>query len=321
MRSKTRKQNKRQKTKATHRFGMWRWQHMTECKRSLKFLSRTPLATIVTLGVFAVVLCLPVGLYWVGNNLNSVASQFHQTGEITLFLQDNLPEEQAIGLVNHLQLQNNIAHVAYMSPEEALQQFQSMTDMGDSLAVLDYNPLPAVLTILPADLTVSALQKLQMELDLIPEVATASVDVIWVLRMQAILNLLQKTVLTLAILLGLGLLFVVSNTIRGQLLQREQEITVSKMVGASDNFVRRPFLYTGFWIGLFGSILGLTLLAVVGFFLQQPLYELLQAYASQWYPARLSWATKASIVAISCFVAMSGAYLAVTRYLWQLRPR
>lgn len=319
--SKIRTQNKRQKPKKTHRFKMWRWQHINECKRSFKTLWRTPIATIVALGVFAVVLCLPVGLYWASDNLNTIGQQWQQGGEITLFLQDELPQDQAIGLVNQLHLQDNIAQVAYLSPEEALMQFNTMTDMGDALAVLDYNPLPAVLTILPADMNVPALERLQSELDAIPEVATASIDVIWVLRMQAILNLLQQSVIVLGVLLSLGLLFVVSNTIRSQLVAREKEIEVNKMVGASDSFVRRPFLYTGFWIGLLGSGFGLLVLTIGGLFLKEPLYDLLQAYASQWQPTSLGWEAKLSIVAISCLVAMAGAYIAVSRYLWQLRPR
>ncbi len=321
MKSKTRKSNKRQKTKSSHRFGMWRWQHLTECKRSFKYLWRTPLATLITLGVFAVVLCMPVGLYWASNNLNTIGQQWEQSGEITLFLQDGLPQEQAIGLVNQLHIQDNIAKVTYLSPDEALQQFKTMSDIGDSLAVLEYNPLPAVLTILPADVTVAALEQLQKDLDQMPEVATASIDVIWVLRMQAILNLLQKTVIVLGALLGLGLLLVVSNTIRGQLLQREQEIAVSKMVGASNGFVRRPFLYTGFWIGLLGSCFGLLILTLAGLFLRQPLNDLLLAYGSLWQPVSISLEIKAMIIVGSCVVAMMGAWIAVTRYLYQLRPR
>ncbi len=303
--------------KQTQRFKMWRWQHARECKRSFRYLWQTPLATIVALGVFAIVLCLPVALYWASDNLNTIAKQWEQGGEITLFLQDNLSEEQAMGLVNQLKLQENIAQITYLTPEEALMQFQSTTDMGDALAVLDYNPLPAVLTILPASMDVEALKQLQLDLDAIPEIATASIDVIWVMRMQSILALLQKTVAILGVLLGVGLLLVVSNTIRGQLIQRKQEIQVAKMVGASNSFVRRPFLYTGFWIGLLGSGLGLLILIMAGAFLKEPLYELLQAYASQWQPATLGWKVNVGIVILSCWVAMLGAWISVTRYLWQ----
>lgn len=296
-------------------------QHRRAFVHSFWQLWQTPVATFITLGVIALVMALPLGLYWVSSNINSVTAQWNKGGELTLFLQDNMTQEQVANLRNRISGKPGIARVDYRTPEQALNEFQTMTHMGDVMVALDGNPLPGVMIVRPVYTQVNELQNLKTELSQWPEVAMAQLDIAWVQRLNAVLGMLEQLILTLAVLLGLGLLFVVGNTTRTAIAQRQQEILVAKLVGASDAYVCRPFLYTGMWYGLLGSTLSLLVLASVGYSLSSALHNLLQSYQSQWRPGFIGILAILGILGFSIVLSMFGAWLAVRRYLYQIQAR
>lgn len=296
-------------------------QHRYACVHSFKQLWQTPIATFITLGVIAVVMALPLGLYWVSTNINTVTAQWNKGGELTLFLQDNMSEEQVMKLRKQIAAKPGIQRVEYRSPAQALNEFQTMTQMGDVMVALDSNPLPGVMIVEPVYTKVEELQYLKTELSKLPEVSMAQLDIAWVQRLNAFLGMLEQLVFTLAILLGLGLLFVVGNTTRTAIAQRQQEILVAKLVGAGDAYVCRPFLYTGFWYGLLGSVLSLLVLASVGYSLAPSMDTLLQSYQSQWTPEFIGIPAVIAVVGFAVLISMLGAWLAVWRYLYQIQPR
>lgn len=296
-------------------------QHRQACVHSFKQLWQTPIATFITLGVIALVMALPLGLFWVSTNINSVTAQWNKGGELTLFLQDNISEEKVLGLRNRIAMKPSIRHVDYRSPEQALNEFKTMTNMGDVMVALDNNPLPGVMIVQPVLTQVNELQSLKNELSQLPEVAMAQLDIAWVQRLNALLGMLDQLILTLAVLLGLGLLFVVGNTTRTAIAQRQQEILVAKLVGATDAYVCRPFLYTGLWYGLLGAVLSLLVLASVGYSLSSSLHSLLQSYQSQWRPTFIGGSAMVGIISFSILLSMLGAWLAVRRYLYQIQAR
>jgi cell division transport system permease protein len=296
-------------------------QHRQACLHSFKQLWQAPLSTFITLGVIALVMALPLGLFWISSNINNVTAQWNKGGELTLFLQDNISSEAALALSNRISMKPEIRHVDYRTPDQALSEFKNMTNMGDVMVALDSNPLPGVMIIQPKLTTLDELQALKTDLSKLPEVAMAQLDIAWVQRLNALLGMLEQLIITLAVLLGSGLLFVVGNTTRTAIAQRQQEILVSKLVGASDSYVCRPFLYTGLWYGLLGSVLSLWVLASVGFSLSAALNALLESYQSQWRPAFISFPAMMGIILFSILLSMLGAWIAVRRYLYQIQAR
>jgi cell division transport system permease protein len=296
-------------------------QHRQACVSSFMQLWQTPVASFITLGVIAVVMALPLGLYAVSKNINTVTEQWNKGGELTLFLQDNLSKEQVATLKKNIASQSGVAKVTYRSPEHALNEFQTMAQMGDVMVALDSNPLPGLMIVEPAFTDVNQLQNLKTELSTLPEVSMAQLDIAWVQRLNALLGMLNQLVFTLAILLGVGLLFVVGNTTRTAIAQRQQEILVAKLVGANDAYVCRPFLYTGFWYGLLGATLSLLVLGLVGVSLAPALDTLLQSYQSQWRPEFIGLRAMLGTLGFAILISMLGAWLAVWRYLFQIQPR
>lgn len=313
--------NKRTKVSIFSKLYNWTFAHRKACSHSFKQLWATPVASFITMGVIAVVMTLPVGLYWMTANLSSITQGWHSGGELTLFLNDNVLPEQALGLQNQLKFDQNISKVNYLSPEQALAEFQSMTNTGDVLVALEQNPLPGVMIVEPVYMQPHDLQMLKAELARLPEVAMAQLDMAWIMRLQAILGMLEQLVLTLAVLLGIGLLFVVGNITRSAIAQREDEITVTKLVGASNRYVRRPFLYMGFWYGLLGGVFSLVIVMGIGHTLAPAFNSLLETYASTWQPLSLGLPTILAVIGIAILFSVTGAWLAVGRHLRQMRPR
>jgi len=196
-----------------------------------------------------------------------------------------------------------------------------MTKMSDVLVALDANTYPGLIIVEPLYTQAHELEQLKTELAYLPEVAMAQLDMAWIMRLQAILSLLDQLVLTLGVLLGLGLLFVVGNITRSAIAQREDEILVAKLVGASNRYVRRPFLYTGLWYGLLGGLISMGILLIIGYSLRASFDGLLQTYASSWQPQSLQIPVILAVTSSAVALGVTGAWLAVGRYLRQLKPR
>lgn len=303
------------------RFKMWLFSHVTAFKQSFKQIWAAPITSLTTLGVFAIVLCLPVALFWVSDNLQTLTQRWEQSGEITVFLKDDVTTTQAEALRKAWYQYAAVEKITYVSPEDALAEFSRLSNMTDVASALDKNPLPGVLIVTPSTHDLTALKQLRDELLAKPEVAVAQLDMEWVIRLQAILFILKQSVLTLGVLLGVGLLLVMANTIRSNLAEREAEIHLAKLVGATDRYVRRPFLYTGLWFGFLGSVLGLAVLWMAGMAMKAPMQHLLSAYASEWQPQALSPNILMAIIGLAMLLGMLGAWFSVSRYLRSLRPR
>lgn len=280
----------------------------------------TPISTLTTLSIFAVALCLPVGLYWTGHNLHVLTQHWQQGAEITVFMQDKATPGQVESVVQNFSRRHDVAKVTYLTPDQALADFKAHTEWTTGLEMLDTNPLPSVLIIKPAHQDIEVLETLQHALLQESSVASAQLDIAWVLRLQAILNLIEHTVWVLAVLLGAGLLLVTGNTIRSTLIERQEEIRISTLVGATDAFVRRPFLYIGFWLGFCGSLLGLLIFQVLGFLLTKPAQAILATYSTTWQPQGLSAMAFMNIMLMACALGIVGAWFSVSRYLYRIRP-
>jgi cell division transport system permease protein len=204
-----------------------------------------------------------------------------------------------------------------------LAEFRSLAGFEDALSALDGNPLPAVVVIEPAPGTprsASALESLARTLDDIEGVDRIQVDLEWVERLYALLDLIERGVGLFAVLLAAGVLLIVGNTIRLDILNRRQEIEVTKLIGASDAFIRRPFLYGGLWFGLLGAVAAWLLLALTGMLLAGPTARLASAYGSGFRLSGLGGAESLGLLGAGVALGLLGSWLAVGRHLRAIEP-
>ena len=289
---------------------------------SLGVLSRSPFATLMTTAVIGIALALPSGLHVVLQNAQQLSGGWDGAAQISLFLKRSVPNEEANRLARQLQELPEVASVNYISRSEALQEFQRLSGFGDALEALKDNPLPSVLVIHPTAnaSTPAATEKLLQRLQGYPPVDVAQLDMQWVKRLYVIMELVRRGVVVLAALLALAVLLVVGNTIRLAIQNRRDEIVVMKLIGGTDGFIRRPFLYTGFWYGLFGGVIAWLLVSLSLSILRDPVERLTGLYQSQFELSGLDFTTTGMLIGTSILLGLAGSWLAVGRHLRDIEP-
>jgi cell division transport system permease protein len=276
----------------------------------------------MTCSVIGIALALPVGLHVLLANLQNVSGAWDSGASISLFLKQKVSDRQAVSLARVLRLHQRIEDVELITREAALEEFQQLSGYADALEALDSNPLPAVLIVQPKTeyTTAESAQLLVRELKLLPETEIVQLDLQWVQRLQAITVIAQRAVVVLATLLGMAVLLIVGNTIRLEIQNRHAEIEITKLIGATNAFIRRPFLYTGFWYGLFGGIIALLLVAIAITLLSGPIANLANLYESSFDLAAFDFLTIVSLLLGSSMLGLAGAWLAVARHLSAIEP-
>jgi len=289
---------------------------------SLGHLTRHPLSTSMTMAVIAIALTLPTGLYLALNNISGLSAGWDSSTRISLFLHANVNEEKAQTLVKRLRLHNEIDHISMISKEQGLEQFKQLSGFGNALQFLEGNPLPIVLVVQPIINTdhPNQIKQLLKELESNKLVDIAQLDMQWVKRLYALLEIAHRVIWAIGSLLGLAVLLIVGNTIRLDIQNRRSEIEVSKLIGASNAFIRRPFLYTGFWYGFSGGILAWLLTSLSLFMLAEPVENLALLYHSDFQLSGLSFGDASSLILISCSLGLLGSWLAVGRHLDEIEP-
>ena len=297
--------------------------HLEMARVSLHRLLLTPLATLMTLAVIAIALCLPGVLYVGLQNVGQLSEHWQGSTQISLFLSDQLSESEGRDLALQLQSNSQIAQLSYLSKNESLNDFKQYAGFGRALDQLDYNPLPAVILVVPtADyIQPESLLALSQQLRSIDGVDDAQVDLAWVQRLQAMVKFGQRAVLVLGVLLALGVLLVVGNTIRLEILNRRDEILVVKLVGGTDSFVRRPFLYTGLWFGVGAGLLAWLLVQLSLWYLGSVVDQLIVLYQSDFQLQGLGIGSSLVLLLLAVLLGSSGAWLAVLRHLKAIEPR
>jgi len=296
--------------------------HLWVLVSSLGALWRTPLATLMTAAVIGIALALPVGLHVLLQNVQQLSTGWEGTAQMSLFLKADVLEKDIQSLADKLRGWEGVAEVNYISRERALAEFREQSGFGSALDSLDENPLPAVLVLFP---TVEAAGPAQMELLLgkvqkLESVDLAQLDMEWVRRLSAIIEVGKRGVLLLGSLLALAILLVVGNTIRLTILSRSQEIIVTKLIGATNAFIRRPFLYTGFWYGLMGAVMAWLLVVILLGLLSDPVGHLSFLYNSEFSLAGLDLETVIILLGSGIALGLSGSWLAVSRHLQLIEP-
>lgn len=289
---------------------------------SLGRLWRTPVASLMTAAVIGIALALPSGLHVLLSNAQRLSDNWDGSSRISVFLKDSVSDDQARELAGHLRNLAGIGEVRTISRAQALAEFRRLSGFGDALKALDTNPLPAVLVVRPAlALTTPAqIQSLVEKLRQLPQVHLAQLDIQWVRRLHAIVAIAQRAVLVLGAILGLAVLLIVGNTIRLDIQNRRQEIEVIKLVGATDAFIRRPFLYGGMWYGLFGGAIAWLLVALALWLLGGPVERLAALYDSAYGLRMIDLPTTVLLFITSAALGLFGSWIAVGRHLRAIEP-
>ena len=268
-------------------------------------------------------MALPASLFIALENMQQLTVGWDGAARVSLFLRDTVTEDVGRRLGQRLAKRPDVASYTYISRQAALEEFSQLSGFGDLLAELPSNPLPAVVVLEPALGTSSAeaMEQLLAQIQQLPEVELAQMDLQWVERLYGLMALGKRVTLALALLLGLGVLLVAGNTIRLAIENRRDEILVVKLVGGTDAYVRRPFLYTGFWYGLGGSIVAWLLLNVAMLWLDGPVGSLAGLYDSRFELQGLGFSGTLLLAIAGVALGLSGAWLAVTRHLGAIAPR
>ena len=289
---------------------------------SLGVLSRSPFATLMTAAVIGIALALPSGLHVVLKNAQQLSGGWDGAAQISLFLNRSVEDDEAEKLATQIQKLPEVAGVTYISRRQALLEFQRLSGFGDALQALKDNPLPSVLVIRPASeaSTPETTEALLQRLGAYPAVDLAQLDMQWVKRLYVIMELIRRGVVVLAILLAVAVLLVVGNTIRLAIQNRRDEIVVMKLIGGTDGFIRRPFLYTGFWYGLFGGLIAWVLVNLSLSILSDPVERLAGLYQSRFELSGLDLTSAIMLLGTSILLGLAGSWLAVGRHLRDIEP-
>lgn len=289
---------------------------------SLGQLSRTPVSTFMTAAVIGIALALPTGLHVLLDNAQQLSGGWQGATQISLFLKSSTTDFQARKLINRLRKLPEINEVRYISRQQALKEFKTLSGFGDALKALKENPLPAVLVIQPSTDEQSAgiAEQLLEKLKRNPEVDVAQLDMQWIKRLYAIMEIVRHGVVILTALLALAVLLVVGNTIRLAIQNRRDEIVVIKLIGGTDAFIRRPFLYNGVWYGLLGGIIAVLLITSALLIISGPVEHLTGLYKSQFELSYLGFGSIINLLMASTLLGLLGSWLAVGRHLREIEP-
>lgn len=283
-------------------------------------LSGTPLASLFTILVIGVALSLPAGLYLVLANLQKVSGLVSTESEISVFLKLDVRPDDARTLAGTLQKRPEIRAVRFIDREEALRQLQT-SGLHDIAAGLPENPLPHTLLLTPQELDPAGLEALSEELAKLPQVDHVSLDADWARRISALMDLGRDVVVMLAVLLGLALAAITGNTIRLQIYAQRDEIEVARLIGATDRFIRRSFLYFGAVQGLCGGIAAWLLLSLAVFLMQDSVSQLAASYGTSFPISGLNWEEGVILLTTSTLLGLLGAYFAVGHTLRSLEVK
>jgi cell division transport system permease protein len=297
------------------RLRTWCDHHLYSFVASLGRIARRPWSTALTLGVMAVALALPLGLWLVLANVTRFSGDVQHAREISVFLRSDVDARAAQALAGRLRAREDIGDVRVRTPAQGLAELRA-SGLGDAIDAVGENPLPSVLVVTPRgdeNLLAASLQEL-------PQAELVQHDAQWRQRLDGWLRFGNRVALVLALLLGAGALLVVGNTVRLDIQSRREEIGVLQHLGATDGFIRRPFLYLGLWYGLASGTLAIGLLTLAWFALRAPLAELTASYGSRFELAGFDPVTAAAVVLGAGVLGWLGAGIVAGHYLRQTRP-
>ncbi|MFT4059054.1 MAG: permease-like cell division protein FtsX [Legionella sp.] len=296
--------------------------HLQAATQSFNYLCNRPLATLMTSIVIAIALALPA-LFWVfSDNIHKLTADWQRGGYISLYLKVNLADAQQQKIVQRIRETEGVAQASLKSAAEGLSELTQQEGMQDIMQHLPENPLPAVIHVVPA-LNIDSPAKLDLlsrQLQSIPEVEQAKVDMEWIRRLDAILGFATNFANALLALLALAVILIIGTTLRLALHSRHEEIQVLKLIGAKDPFILRPFLYSGVWYGVIGAIFAVFLVNIFILSLGMAVNQLVTVYQIHYSLNLLSIRQVLILIIFAIILGLIGARLSVKRQLASMEP-
>jgi len=301
----------------------WFVRHLQTLIGSLGRLSQQPIATALTVLVMGIALALPACLNVLVRNAQAAGGSWDRALDVSVYLKSSVDSAGAATLADKLRQRSDVKAVQIIKAEDALKEFREHSGFGEALEALSDNPLPNTLVVTPVESGASpaALAALRDELGELNEVDVVQLDTDWVQRYLAMLDTVRRLVSMVSVLLAVGVVVIVGNTIRLDIQNRRDEIEVTKLVGGSDAFVRRPFLYCGVWYGLGGGLLAWLVVALAVLLLAGPVRRIAGLYGSNFTLTGLGFVGGLWLLALGVALGWLGSFTAATRHLRAIEPK
>jgi len=301
----------------------WLERHVQTLVGSLGRLWTQPFATLLTVLVIGIALALPACLHVLVLNVRAASGGWGNALDISVYMKPAATLEQARQAEKRIAQRRDVEEVTLIEADDALAEFRKDSGFGEALDALKDNPLPHALVVRPAAefREPATVETLSAELRKVEGVDLVQLDTAWVSRFNAILDVVRRVVLLAAGLFALGILVIVGNTIRLDIENRRDEIEVTKLVGGSDAFVRRPFLYNGVWYGLGGGLVAWLTVTVVIALLGEPVQRIAGLYGSSFRLHGLGLEGNVVLLAGGVLLGWLGSFIAATREIRGIEPK
>lgn len=315
------KENKRTKEKAVRKPKVGFFQvHYCQAKASLIELWHRPLGHVLTLAVISMALAMPASLYLLSKNVAFVATHVATPAQVSVFIQAETPEARIMILKDELETNPQVAEVTYISSQQGLEQLSQDAGFDQAISLLDQYSLPGVLVVKPAADNQSQIKALAAQIRAESDVTDVRLDEDWLSRLDAMKKLVGLVVISLSSLMLAAVFLIIGNTLRFNVLEHKEEIQTMKLIGATDTFILRPYLYAGMWLGLVGSAIAWLLTAGLTLLLNQAVAELATLYDSRFRLLGLSWDETLLLLMIGAFIGCIAARLSAQRHLKEIEP-
>jgi len=290
---------------------------------SLGRMVRNSFTSIMTIIVMAIAISLASGFYLLVVNMQQLTGELEATNQISLFLKTNVSDNAGEKLAEEIRKNNAIDKVVLITKEQALTEFKQYSGFGDVLDILENNPLPTVIQVLPSNTLndMQGIENLMKQFNQLAKVDFVQLDMKWVQRLQSMMDIMQKAVFVLTILLGFAVVVITGNTIRLELQNRQDEVLVAKLVGATHAFIQRPFLYTGFWLGFISGLVAWVLVSFILLILQSPIEKLSILYDASFDLSYFSFVEVLSLLILSSILSVVGAWVVLHYQLQKIKPK
>lgn len=299
----------------------WLRHHLHSLAATARRFAAQPFDTLINALVIGVALALPLGGYALLANIQSLAHGITVSAQVSVFLAMDASAADRESLEKRLRAEPGVREARFVSRAAALDELRQRAGLGDIVATLRDNPLPDAFVLTLAENDADLADRLAASLRALPKVAYVQLDSAWVRRVDALLRLSRTAIAILATLLAIALVAVTFNTIRLQILTQREEIVVSKLVGATNAFIRRPFYYCGGLQGALGGLLALLLVRGALALLDRDVSTLATLYGSGFRLGYLTALDSLAFLAFAAALGWLGAWMSVSKHLWQIEPR
>jgi len=298
----------------------WLKQHAHAFFFSLGQYIKNPINNILTTFVIGISFAFPTGFYVFLNNIQILSSGWEESIEINLFLDAEINEREASIIANKLSKRNDVSEIILIKKAEALAEYKELSGFSDALDVLDENPFPNVILVKQGlkDANEYKTKKLISELEAMTEIDNIQYDNTWVKRLIRILDIIKIVIFIISTLLAIAVLLIVGNTIRLSIYSYRDEIEITKLFGGTDGFIQRPFLYSGFWYGLFGSVIAWLLITASLYILSEPIKNLSNLYSSNFQLIGIGPTNTLYLFSMGVLLGLLGSWISVKRHLYTI---